>query len=360
MEKGSRRKLNAAGKRKLLIAGLLAVFLIFLYLIVFVPRDAEDLLTFGKMRLEEIENYHIHLSIQEDDVFTAKDIKALKQFGDDKVTIPVSWEKDLYHTGEGELITCSCHYQFNEKKAGFRQGLLKEKSQEYLLADKQFVAAGETDTAPSSLSGIDLLRLLSVKKAGMRAAGSTYRMTVKSSDAEDVLEEVLGITPKENSKLVFTFDRMTHMLQSISGKGIRTRKRTIDFTLTLTPDDEACEDAIAEASAKTVSAPEKKKKPADGTWELRSPGDGSEGAEGFVVGEDILAGTYTITPKKGRGIILGVSGRSGARLFRYAYGYDYFRIDDMSKEETKKHTLKKGDRIVLSGRKMTVVFRRDV
>ena len=375
------------------------LFLVLLYVILFVPKNADDLLAFGRIKLQDTKTYHIHMTVNESVIVSSEEIGALKQFGMKEAEIPVKWEKDIYHNEEQELITSSCTYRFEGKEGAFEQGSLQKDGIEYLLREAQPeaapsgeaipAAAGTADSAaqneqakdgeaipadagtadsaasyepmqdgeavPPALSSIDPVELLEVKHAKMRRLFGNYRMTVDSANAEAMIEEVLGIKPAKGSRITFVFDRMSHMLQSIKGEKIIAEGRAIDFSIQIDDEEEAVNKALSEVAV--TETPEAQETPAD-KYRLTTEDLEKTGKDCYVAGKDFPAGTYTASPRKGRGIILGVSGVDGREIFRYNYGYDYFRIDTIDKKETRTWKLAEGSRIFLSGKDMVVELKK--
>ena len=355
----------------------MVLFLVLLYVILFVPKNADDLLAFGRIKLQDTKTYHIHMTVNESVIVSSEEIGALKQFGMKEAEIPVKWEKDIYHNEEQELITSSCTYRFEGKEGAFEQGSLQKDGIEYLLREAQPEAApsgeaipadaGTADNAahyepmqdgeavPPALSSIDPVELLQVKHAKMRRLFGNYRMTVDSANAEAMIEEVLGIKPAKGSRITFVFDRMSHMLQSIKGEKIIAEGRAIDFSIQIDDGEEAVNKALSEVAV--TETPEAQETPAD-KYRLTTEDLEKTGKDCYVAGKDFPAGTYTASPRKGRGIILGVSGVDGREIFRYNYGYDYFRIDTIDKKETRTWKLAEGSRIFLSGKDMVVELKK--
>ena len=350
-------KLNTLAKRRIHFLILLLIFLLFLHIILFVPRDAEEMLNFGKMRLGDVETYHIHLTMKENVEMSSKDAPALKQFGMKKVKIPVTWEKDVYHTEDGEMVTCSCDYKFEGVEDSFVQGSLSKGGQEYLLKEEHYEPMTDDDTVPAALGSIDPEELLEVEHAKMRRLFGDYRMTVGSGDADVMLQELLGVKGEPGSKLVVTFDRVSHLLESISGEGLKADGRTIQFRMTFDTEEEAVAEALSKAEEAVQETAEPPKAEGD-SHKLTTEDLKKRGERCYTAGIDFPAGTYTVSPQKGRGIILGLSGKDGSELFRYNYGYDYFRIDTIEKKETRKQKLGEGTRIFLSGKDMVVLLKK--
>lgn len=375
------RGLSIKQKRISGIIAMLLMCLMCLYYLVFIPRDAITLFLFGTSKLEGVDCYHADVAVEETLNVTKKNIKALKTAKLDSAEIPVKWNKTIDKSGDVEYIVTSANFEFDGKTSEKTKEAFSDGINQYVLDGDKYVAVDreEGETAQFPLASFDLEKLLHVSDATLEDAKfksewTECKVRIAGEEATAMLDELLAINPEkeriENGTVVYVFNKRTKELVNIKAKDIEIYEADAKegdvpiskINLVLTVSD------IDNVQPKDVDIPDEKEdnveivmdNPDDDSKVKRekvtlSVADMKEkGLSCYTVGTDIGAGSYRIKYKKGMGIVMGMSGKTGAKKFRVCAGYDYYKYDNLGSGKDVK--LNDGDKILLAGQDIKVVF----
>lgn len=374
---------NLSQTQRLSVGILVMIFMIFVcgYYLVFIPRDAVTTFLFGTSKLDGVDCYRAEISIDENRRFSEKEVAALKSTDAKDTSIPIAWTKTIDKSGEIEYITTQASYKFGDGEGGMSVESFSDGINQYKLEEDKYVAVDKEDgNAPDFLmSSFDLSRLLHVSDATLESAKfkkgwSDLKVGISGEEATAMLQELLAIDTEnnriENGVVVYVFNKRTKELENIKVKELELYdakakegsepKALINLVLTISdidnvkPRDVAIPDEDDDDVEILMENPDDDKKMKREKVTLSVADMEKKGLTCYTVGTDFGAGDYTIKYKKGTGIVMGVSGKTGAKKFRVCAGYDYYKYDNLG--DGKDVTLNEGDKVLLAGKNIKVVF----
>ena len=160
----------------------------------------------------------------------------------------------------------------------------------------------------------------------------------------------------------FVFGKFSHRLTQIEGDNVTIRRNgkkaetcTIRIKFTDYNKPEPVDWKVPEKIRKSAEAPAKDAKKGK-SYLLSQTELKKEERDCYVVGEDLPAGKYITGKRTGEGIITCLRHFDAKVRFEYHCGYGYYAVDNYKRG--REVTLENGDRIMLSGKKLAVRFRK--
>ena len=160
----------------------------------------------------------------------------------------------------------------------------------------------------------------------------------------------------------FVFGKFSHRLMQIEGDNVTIRRNgkknetcTIRIKFTDYNKPEPADWKVPEKIRKSAEAPAKDAKKGK-SYLLSQTELKKEERDCYVVGEDFPAGKYITGKRTGEGIITCLRHSDAKVRFEYHCGYGYYAVDNYKRG--REVTLENGDRIMLSGKKLAVRFRK--
>lgn len=347
-----------------LLIGLVAAF----YVLFFVPRDGTAMFQMAAQRSRRITFCVQDMSLKTELEIPSKDLAFSQKKKSAAEKCPVHIRVKMKQ-GEGEAkISRTTKVTLNGKTSSFKTMSYYDAKQKVLYSRK---SSGWSRKENQANQVSDVQSLLKLNESVLR--NSAFAKTDRGYEVRIPAEQV-GTSPivpllkdDENTEIAggefcFVFGKFSHRLTQIEGDNVTIRRNgkknetcTIRIKFTDYNKPKPADWKVPEKIRKSAEAPAKDAKNAK-SYLLSQTELKKEERDCYVVGEDLPAGKYITGKRTGEGIITCLRHSDAKVRFEYHCGYGYYAVDNYKRG--REVTLENGDRIMLSGKKLAIRFRK--
>lgn len=352
----------------LLLDGLLLGVVLAFYVLFFIPRDASAMFQMANQRSGNITSITQKMSLETEISVNPKEVSGLKKLKSGTLKCPIKIELQVNQGKGGESRIRKTVVTLEDKTSTFRNHTYYDgdTGTKYFLDGSQWkqkeLAKGQ------ALEIADLLKITdSVLSESTFARGDgVYEVTVPAKEVGVLPVSSLLSHPEKSSisggNYVYRFDKHSKRLVQIRSSNLMVKVPGENS-------DQKCEVKISftgynKLSAKDwqvpnkvrKSAAEKKSSKAKKIYTLSVADLKEREQESYEVGKDLPVGTYVAGKRKGEGIITCIRHKDASLGFEWNCGYGYYGIDNY--KHGKEVGLSEGDRIIVSGKNLSISFRK--
>lgn len=347
-----------------LLIGLVAAF----YVPFFVPRDGTAMFQMAAQRSRRIASCVQDMSLKTELEISSKDLAFSQKKKSAAEKCPVQIRVKMKQGESGAKINRTTKVTLNEKTSSFKTLSYYDAKQKILYSRK---SSGWSRKENQANQVSDVQSLLKLNESVLR--NSAFAKTDRGYEVRIPAERV-GVSPiapllrdEANTEITggefcYVFGKFSHRLLQIEGNNLKVQRNgkkaetcTIRIKFTDYNKLESADWKVPEKIRKSAEAPAKNVKKAK-SYLLSQAELKKEERDCYVVGEDLPAGKYVTGKRTGEGIITCLRHSDAKVRFEYHCGYGYYAVDNYKKG--REVTLENGDRIMLSGKKLAVRFRR--
>lgn len=347
-----------------LLIGLVAAF----YILFFVPRDGAAMFQMAAQRSRRITSCVQDMSLKTELKISSKDIAFSHKKKSATEKCPVHIRVKMKQGEGGAKISRTTKVTLNGKTSSFKTLSYYDAEQNILFSRK---SSGWSRKENHAKEVPDVQTLLKLNESVLR--NSAFAKTNRGYEVRIPAEQV-GTSPiapllrdDENTEIAggefcFVFGKFSHRLTQIEGDNLTVQRNgkkaetcTIRIKFTDYNKPEPADWKVPEKIRKSAEAPAKDAKKAK-SYLLSQTELKKEERDCYVVGEDLPAGKYITGKRTGEGIITCLRHSDAKVRFEYHCGYGYYAVDNYKRG--REVTLENGDRIMLSGKKLAIRFRR--
>lgn len=347
-----------------LLIGLVAAF----YVLFFVPRDGTAMFQMAAQRSRRITSCVQDMSLKTELEISSKDLAFSQKKKSAAEKCPVHIRVKMKQGEGGAKISRTTKVTLNGKTSSFKTMSYYDARQKVLYSRK---SSGWSRKENQANQVSDVQSLLKLNESVLR--NSAFAKTDRGYEVRIPAEKV-GTSPiapllrdDENTEIAggefcFVFGKFSHRLTQIEGDNVMIRrngKKTETCTIRIKFTDynkpKPADWKVPEKIRKSAEAPAKDAKNAK-SYLLSQTELKKEERDCYVVGEDLPAGKYITGKRTGEGIITCLRHSDAKVRFEYHCGYGYYAVDNYKRG--REVTLENGDRIMLSGKKLAIRFRK--
>lgn len=347
-----------------LLIGLVAAF----YVLFFVPRDGAAMFQMAAQRSRRITSCVQDMSLKTELEISSKDIAFSQKKKSAAEKCPVHIRVKMKQGEGGAKISRTTKVTLNGKTSSFKTMSYYDAKQKVLYSRK---SSGWSRKENQANQVSDVQSLLKLNESVLR--NSAFAKTDRGYEVRIPAEQV-GTSPivpllkdDENTEIAggefcFVFGKFSHRLTQIEGDNVTIRRNgkknetcTIRIKFTDYNKPKPADWKVPEKIRKSAEAPAKDAKNAK-SYLLSQTELKKEERDCYVVGEDLPAGKYITGKRTGEGIITCLRHSDAKVRFEYHCGYGYYAVDNYKRG--REVTLENGDRIMLSGKKLAIRFRK--
>lgn len=347
-----------------LLIGLVAAF----YVLFFVPRDGTAMFQMAAQRSRRITSCVQDMSLKTELEISSKDLAFSQKKKSAAEKCPVQIRVKMKQGESGAKINRTTKVTLNEKTSSFKTLSYYDAKQKVLYSRK---SSGWSRKENQANQVSDVQSLLKLNESVLR--NSAFAKTDRGYEVRIPAERV-GVSPiapllrdEANTEITggefcYVFGKFSHRLTQIEGNNLEVQRNgkkaetcTIRIKFTDYNKPESADWKVPEKIRKSAEAPAKNAKKAK-SYLLSQAELKKDERDCYVVGEDLPAGKYVTGKRTGEGIITCLRHSDANVRFEYHCGYGYYAVDNYKKG--REVTLENGDRIMLSGKKLAVRFRR--
>lgn len=347
-----------------LLIGLVAAF----YVLFFVPRDGTAMFQMAAQRSRRITSCVQDMSLKTELEISSKDIAFSQKKKSAAEKCPVHIRVKMKQGEGGAKISRTTKVTLNGKTSSFKTMSYYDAKQKVLYSRK---SSGWSRKENQANQVSDVQSLLKLNESVLR--NSAFAKTDRGYEVRIPAEKV-GTSPiapllrdDENTEIAggefcFVFGKFSHRLTQIEGNNLEVQRNgkkaetcTIRIKFTDYNKPESADWKVPEKIRKSAEMPAKDAKNAK-SYLLSQTELKKEERDCYVVGEDLPAGKYITGKRTGEGIITCLRHSDAKVRFEYHCGYGYYAVDNYKRG--REVTLENGDRIMLSGKKLAIRFRR--
>lgn len=352
----------------LLLDGLLLGVVLAFYILFFIPRDAAAMFQMANQRSGEIESVMQKMSLQTEIIVNSNDVAGLKKLKSGTLNCPIQIELQVNQGKRGESQIRKTTVTLEKKTSTFRNHTYWDGKSglEYRLDGSRW-----KQEKASQGQALEILKLLKVddsilSKSTFSRGDGVYEVTIPAEDIGVLPVKSMLSQPDQShvsgGNYVYCFDKHSKRLVQIRSKNLMVqvpdaksdRKCSVKITFT----------AYNKLSAKDwkvpgkvqKSATQKENKKSNKSYTLSVADLKEREQESYVVGKDLPAGTYITGKRTGEGIVTCIRHRDASVGFEWNCGYGYYGIDNYKRG--KEVQLSEGDRIIVSGKNLSIPFRK--
>lgn len=362
------RSLSRRQRRLLLLDVLLIGLVTAFYVLFFVPRDGTAMFQMAVQRSRRITSCVQDMSLKTELEISSKDIAFSQKKKSAAEKCPVHIRVKMKQGEGGAKISRTTKVTLNGKTSSFKTLSYYDAEQKILFSRK---SSGWSRKENQANEVPDVQTLLKLNEGALQS--SVFAKTDRGYEVRIPAEKV-GTSPiapllrdDENTEIAggefcFVFGKFAHRLTQIEGDNVTIRrngKKTetcivrIKFTDYNKP--KPADWKVPGKIRKNAEAPVRDAKKAK-SYLLSQTELKKEERDCYVVGEDLPAGKYITGKRTGEGIITCLRHSDAKVRFEYHCGYGYYAVDNYKRG--REVTLENGDRIMLSGKKLAIRFRR--
>lgn len=362
------RSLSRRQRRLLLLDVLLIGLVTAFYILFFVPRDGTAMFQMAAQRSRRITSCVQDMSLKTELEISSKDIAFSQKKKSAAEKCPVHIRVKMKQGEGGTKISRTTKVTLNGKTSSFKTLSYYDAKQKFLFSRKN---SGWSRKENQVNEVPDVQTLLKLNEDALQ--NSAFAKTGRGYEVRIPAEQV-GVNPvapllrdDENTEIAggefcFVFGKFSHRLTQIEGDNLTIRrngKKTETCTVRIKFTDynkpKSADWKVPEKIRKSAEAPAKDATKAK-SYLLSQTELKKEERDCYVVGEDLPAGKYVTGKRTGEGIITCLRHSDAKVRFEYHCGYGYYAVDNYKRG--REVTLENGDRIMLSGKKLAIRFRR--
>lgn len=347
-----------------LLIGLVAAF----YVLFFVPRDGTAMFQMAAQRSHRITSCVQDMSLKTELEISSKDLAFSQKKKSAAEKCPVQIRVKMKQGKGGTKINRTTKVTLNGKTSSFKSLSYYDTKKNILYSRK---SSGWIRKENQANEVPDVQSLLKLNKDVLQ--NSAFAKTDRGYEVRIPAEQV-GVSPiapllrdEANTEIsggefCYVFGKFSHRLTQIEGDNLmvqRSGKKAETCTIRIKFTDynklESADWKVPEKIRKRAESPAKDAKKAK-SYLLSQTELKKEERDCYVVGEDLPAGKYITGKRTGEGIITCLRHSDAKVRFEYHCGYGYYAVDNYKRG--REVTLKNGDRIMLSGKKLAIRFRR--
>lgn len=347
-----------------LLIGLVAAF----YVLFFVPRDGAAMFQMAAQRSRRITSCVQDMSLKTELKISSKDIAFSHKKKSATEKCPVHIRVKMKQGEGGTKISRTTKVTLNGKTSSFKTLSYYDAEQNILFSRK---SSGWSRKENHAKEVPDVQTLLKLNESVLR--NSAFAKTDRGYEVRIPAEQV-GTSPiapllrdDENTEIAggefcFVFGKFSHRLTQVEGKNLTVQRNdkkaetcTVRIKFTDYNKPEPADWKVPEKIRKSAETPAEDTKTAK-SYLLSQTELKKEERDCYVVGEDFPAGKYITGKRTGEGIITCLRHSDAKVRFEYYCGYGYYAVDNY--KSGREVTLENGDRIMLSGKKLAIRFRR--
>lgn len=347
-----------------LLIGLVAAF----YVLFFVPRDGTAMFQMAAQRSRRITSCVQDMSLKTELEISSKDLAFSQKKKSAAEKCPVHIRVKMKQGEGGAKISRTTKVTLNGKTSSFKTMSYYDAKQKVLYSRK---SSGWSRKENQANQVSDVQSLLKLNESVLR--NSAFAKTDRGYEVRIPAEKV-GTSPiapllrdDENTEIAggefcFVFGKFSHRLTQIEGNNLEVQRNgkkaetcTIRIKFTDYNKPKPADWKVPEKIRKSAEAPAKDAKNAK-SYLLSQTELKKEERDCYVVGEDLPAGKYITGKRTGEGIITCLRHSDAKVRFEYHCGYGYYAVDNYKRG--REVTLENGDRIMLSGKKLAIRFRK--
>lgn len=362
------RSLSRRQRRLMLLDVLLIGLVVAFYVLFFVPRDGTAMFQMAAQRSRRIASCVQDMSLKTELEISSKDLAFSQKKKSAAEKCPVQIRVKMKQGESGAKINRTTKVTLNGKTSSFKTLSYYDAKQKILYSRK---SSGWSRKKNQANQVSDVQSLLKLNESVLR--NSAFAKTDRGYEVRIPAERV-GVSPiapllrdEANTEITegefcYVFGKFSHRLLQIEGNNLEVQRNgkkaetcTIRIKFTDYNKPESADWKVPEKIRKSAEAPAKNAKKAK-SYLLSQAELKKEERDCYVVGEDLPAGKYVTGKRTGEGIITCLRHSDAKVRFEYHCGYGYYAVDNYKKG--REVTLENGDRIMLSGKKLAVRFRR--
>lgn len=347
-----------------LLIGLVAAF----YVLFFVPRDGTAMFQMAAQRSRRITSCVQDMSLKTELEISSKDLAFSQKKKSAAEKCPVHIRVKMKQGEGGSKTNRTTKVTLNGKTSSFKTLSYYAAKQKVLYSRK---SSGWSRKENQANQVSDVQTLLNLNKDVLQ--NSAFAKTDRGYEVRLPAERV-GVSPiapllrdEANTEITggefcYVFGKFSHRLLQIEGNNLKVQRNgkkaetcTIRIKFTDYNKLESADWKVPEKIRKSAEAPAKDAKNAK-SYLLSQAELKKDERDCYVVGEDLPAGKYVTGKRTGEGIITCLRHSDAKVRFEYHCGYGYYAVDNYKKG--REVTLENGDRIMLSGKKLAIRFRR--
>lgn len=362
------RSLSRRQRRLLLLDVLLIGLVAAFYILFFVPRDGAAMFQMAAQRSRRITSCVQDMSLKTELEISSKDIAFSQKKKSAAEKCPVHIRVKMKQGEGGAKISRTTKVTLNGKTSSFKTMSYYDAEQKILFSRK---SSGWSRKENQANEVPDVQTILKLNEDALQ--NSSFAKTDRGYEVRIPAEQV-GTSPiapllkdDENTEIAggefcFVFGKFSHRLTQAEGKNLtvqRNGKKTETCTIRIKFTDynkpKSADWKVPEKIRKSAEAPAKDAKKGK-SYLLSQTELKKEERDCYVVGEDFPAGKYITGKRTGEGIITCLRHSDAKVRFEYHCGYGYYAVDNYKRG--REVTLENGDRIMLSGKKLAIRFRK--
>ena len=362
------RSLSRRQRRLLLLDVLLIGLVAAFYILFFVPRDESAMFQMAAQRSRRITSCVQDMSLKTELEISSKDIAFSQKKKSAAEKCPVHIRVKMKQGEGGAKISRTTKVTLNGKTSSFKTLSYYDAEQKILFSRK---SSGWSRKENQANEVPDVQTILKLNESVLQ--NSTFAKTDRGYEVRIPAEKV-GTSPiapllrdDENTEIAggefcFVFGKLSHRLTQVEGDNVTVQRNgkkaetcTIRIKFTDYNKPEPVDWKVPEKIRKSAEAPAKDAKKGK-SYLLSQTELKKEERDCYVVGEDLPAGKYITGKRTGEGIITCLRHYDAKVRFEYHCGYGYYAVDNYKRG--REVTLENGDRIMLSGKKLAVRFRK--
>lgn len=362
------RSLSRRQRRLMLLDVLLIGLVVAFYVLFFVPRDGTAMFQMAAQRSRRITSCVQDMSLKTELEISSKDLAFSQKKKSAAEKCPVQIRVKMKQGEGGTKINRTTKVTLNGKTSSFKTLSYYDAKQKVLYSRK---SSGWSRKENLANQVSDVQTLLNLNKDVLQ--NSAFAKTDRGYEVRLPAERV-GVSPiapllrdEANTEITggefcYVFGKFSHRLLQIEGNNLKVQRNgkkaetcTIRIKFTDYNKPESADWKVPEKIRKSAEAPAKDAKNTK-SYLLSQAELKKDERDCYVVGEDLPAGKYVTGKRTGEGIITCLRHSDAKVRFEYHCGYGYYAVDNYKKG--REVTLENGDRIMLSGKKLAVRFRR--
>ena len=362
------RSLSRRQRRLLLLDALLIGLVAAFYILFFVPRDESAMFQMAAQRSRRITSCVQDMSLKTELEISSKDIAFSQKKKSAAEKCPVHIRVKMKQGEGGAKISRTTKVTLNGKTSSCKTLSYYDAEQKILFSRK---SSGWRRKENQANEVPDVQTILELNEDALQ--NSAFAKTDRGYEVRIPAEKVgtIPIAPllrdDENTEIAggefcFVFGKFSHRLTQIEGDNVTIRrngKKAETCTIRIKFSDynkpEPADWKVPGKIRKSAEAPAKDAKKGK-SYLLSQTELKKEERDCYVVGEDFPAGKYITGKRTGEGIITCLRHSDAKVRFEYHCGYGYYAVDNYKRG--REVTLENGDRIMLSGKKLVIRFRR--
>lgn len=362
------RSLSRRQRRLMLLDVLLIGLVVAFYVLFFVPRDGTAMFQMAAQRSRRITSCVQDMSLKTELEISSKDLAFSQKKKSAAEKCPVQIRVKMKQGEGGAKINRTTKVTLNGKTSSFKTLSYYDAKKNILYSRK---SSGWSRKENQANEVPDVQTLLKPEEGVLR--NSAFAKTDRGYEVRIPAEQA-GVSPiapllrdEANTEITggefcYVFGKFSHRLTQIEGNNLevqRNGKKAETCTIRIKFTDynklESADWKVPEKIRKSAEAPAKNAKKAK-SYLLSQAELKKEERDCYVVGEDLPVGKYVTGKRTGEGIITCLRHSDAKVRFEYHCGYGYYAVDNYKRG--REVTLENGDRIMLSGKKLAVRFRR--